>query len=162
MSLAVTTRPTFTGAAPFHIPLPRGLREEADAMSYESFVSEYAPNSGPLQLRTWSCADGHRRATRLGPQARSYQATLAIGERISTSSAAASGPVAALTAMLYDDLGIAVETTAFHQVPAGERTATFIRGSDGARSEWAMGLSDDPTRSALDAVIACANRLITA
>ncbi len=131
-------------------------------MPFESFLAEYSPNSGPLRLRNWSCTDGHRRATRLGPQARTYQATLAIGERISTSSAAASGPVAALTAMLYDDLGIAVETTAFHQVPAGERTATFIQGSDGARSEWAMGLSDDPTRSALDAVIACANRLLCA
>ncbi|MGE2692658.1 homocitrate synthase [Mycolicibacterium pulveris] len=163
MSLATNARPTSSGARfhiPVHIPLPRDLREEAEAMSYESFVNEYAPDRGPLQLRDWSCADGHRRATRLGPQARNYQATLAIGERISTSSAAASGPVAALTAMLYD-LGIAVETTAFHQVPAGERTATFIRGSDGAHSEWAMGLSDDPTRSALDAVIACANRLIT-
>ena len=97
---------------------------------------------------------------RIGPQARTYQATLAIGDQTSTSSAAASGPVAALTAMLYDH-GIAVETTAFHQVPAGGRTATFIQGSNGARSEWAMGLSDDPTRSALDAVIACANRLLT-
>jgi hypothetical protein len=51
--------------------------------------------------------------------------------------------------------------TAFHQVPAGEHTATFVRGSDGARSEWAMGWSDDPTQSALRAVIACANRLLT-
>ncbi len=40
-------------------------------------------------------------------------------------------------------------------------TATFIRGSDGGRAEWAMGLSDDPTQSALRAVIACANRLLT-
>jgi hypothetical protein len=52
--------------------------------------------------------------------------------------------------------------TGFHQLPAGERTATFIRGSDGVRSEWAMGLSGDPTQSALRAVIACANRPLTA
>jgi hypothetical protein len=129
-------------------------------MPFESFLAEYSPSAGPLRLANWSCADGNRRATRIGPQARTYQATLAIGDQTSTSSAAASGPVAALTAMLYDH-GIAVETTAFHQVPAGGRTATFIQGSNGARSEWAMGLSDDPTRSALDAVIACANRLLT-
>lgn len=128
-------------------------------MSYETFLAEYAPSSGPLRLRNWNCADGNRPATRLGPQARTYQATLAIGDRICTSSAAATGPVAALTAMLYER-GIAVETTAFHQVRAGERTATFIQGSDGARSEWAMGLADDPTQSALSAVIACANRLM--
>ena len=142
-------------------PLPRGLREEADDMSFESFLAEYAPTSGPLRLGHWTCTDADRPATRLGPQARNYQATLAVGDRISTSTAAASGPVAALTAMLYER-GIAVETVAFHQVPAGEHTATFIRGCDGARTEWAMGWSDDPTQSALRAIIACANRLLTA
>ncbi|RAV14583.1 homocitrate synthase [Mycolicibacterium sp. GF69] len=151
------TRAAF--AACVDAPMPTDLREEADAMSFESFLAEYAPSTGPLRLGSWSCVDGDRPATRLGPQARNYQATLAIGDRICTTSAAASGPIAALTAMLYDR-GIAVETTAFHQVNAGERTATFIRGSDGLRSEWAMGLSDDPTQSALSAVIACANRLM--
>ncbi|MFL6083623.1 MAG: homocitrate synthase [Mycobacterium sp.] len=155
-----------TSAAPLpfagHIdgPMPRGLRQEADAMSFEAFYDEYASSSGPLRLGNWQCTDADRPATRLGPQARNYQATLAIGDRISTSSAAACGPVAALTEMLYDR-GIAVEMTAFHQVPAGEHTATFVRGSDGARSQWAMGWSDDPTQSALRAVIACANRLLT-
>jgi hypothetical protein len=141
-------------------PMPRGLREEADAMSYEAFVDHYAPTSGPLRLGQWACTDAERPATRLGPQARNYQATLAIGDRICTSSAAASGPVAALTAMLHDR-GIPVEMTAFHQVPAGDHTATFIRGCDGGRAEWAMGLAHDPTQSALRAVIACANRLLT-
>lgn len=130
-------------------------------MSWEAFLAEYAPSSGPLRLGQWTCTDAQRPATRLGPQARNYEATLAIGDRISTSSAAASGPIAALTAMLFDH-GIALEMTAFHQVPAGKHTATFIRGSDGAHSEWAMGLADDPTQSALRAVIACANRLLTA
>jgi hypothetical protein len=139
--------------------MPRGLREEADAMSFDTFLAEYAPTSGPVRLRNWSCADGDRPATRLGPQARRYEATLAIGDRISTSAAAATGPVAALTAMLYDH-GIAVEMTAFHQVRTGDRTATFIRGSDGAHAQWAMGLSGDATESALRAIIACANRLL--
>jgi hypothetical protein len=147
--------------SPFDAPLPRGLRQEANAMPWESFLAEYAPHSGPLRLGQWACTDAERPATRLGPQARNYQATLAIGDTISTSTAAASGPVAALTAMLYER-GIAVEMMSFHQIPAGKHTATFIRGSDGARAEWAMGLSDDPTQSALRAVIACANRLLTA
>jgi hypothetical protein len=156
-----------TSAAPLpfaaHIdaPMPRGLREEADAMSFESFYGEYASSSGPVRLGQWQCTDAERPSTRLGPQARNYQATLAVGDCISTTSAAASGPVAALTAMLYDR-GIAVEMTAFHQVPAGEHTATFVRGRDGASSQWAMGWSGDPTQSALRAVIACANRLLTA
>ena len=156
-----------TGAAPLpfaaHIdaPMPRGLRQQADTMSFEAFHDEYASSPGPLRLGQWQCIDAARPSTRLGPQARNYQATLAVGDRIGTSSAAASGPVAALTAMLYDR-GIAVELTAFHQVLAGEHTATFVRGSDGEGSQWAMGWSEDPTQSALRAVIACANRLLTA
>ena len=155
-----------TSAAPLpfaaHIngPMPRGLRQEADEMSFEAFENEYASSPGPLRLGNWRCTDAERPSTRLGPQARNYQATLAVGDRISTSSAAACGPVAALTAMLYDR-GIAVEMTAFHQVPAGEHTATFVRGSDGVRAQWAMGWSGDPTQSALRAIIACANRLLT-
>jgi hypothetical protein len=141
-------------------PMPRGLRQEADAMSFEAFHDEYASSSGPLRLGNWQCTDDERPSSRLGPQARHYQATLAVGDRIGTSSAAACGPVAALTEMLYDR-GIAVEMTAFHQVPAGEHVATFVRGSDGAHSQWAMGWSDDATQSALRAIIACANRLLT-
>jgi hypothetical protein len=162
----MTTFPA-TSAAPLafaaHIdaPMPRGLREEAEAMSFDAFVDEYAHSHGPLRLGHWACIDTQRPSTRLGPQARNYQATLAVGDMISTSSAAACGPVAALTEMLHER-GIAVETTAFHQLPAGDRTATFIRGSDGIHSEWAMGISEDPTQSALRAVIACANRLLTA
>ena len=53
-----------------------------------------------------------------------YQATIAVGDRIGTSTAAASGPVAALTAMLHDR-GIAVEISAFHQRSADGCTATI-------------------------------------
>jgi hypothetical protein len=158
-STSATSAAPLTFAAQMNAPMPRGLREEADAMSFQAFHDEYASSSGPLRLGHWRCTDAERPSARLGPQARNYQATLAVGDRISTSSAAACGPVAALTAMLYDR-GIAVEMTAFHQVPAGEHTATFVRGSDGAHSQWAMGWSDDPTQSALRAVIACANRLL--
>ena len=157
---SATTAAPLPFAAHIDGPMPRGLRQEADAMSFQAFHDEFGSSSGPVRLGQWQCTDAERPSTRLGPQARNYQATLAVGDRISTSSAAASGPVAALTAMLYDR-GIAVEMTAFHQVPAGEHTATFVRGCDGARSQWAMGWSGDPTQSALRAVIACANRLLT-
>ena len=142
------------------VPLPRGLREEAHAPTFQAFLAQSPPSPGPLQLNRWICVDEGRPATRWGPQARNYQATLAFGDRVSTSSATACGPVAALTEMLYQR-GIAVELTAFHQLPAGEHTATFLRGSDGGRSEWGLGLADDPTSSALHAVIACANRLLS-
>lgn len=142
-------------------PVPRALRAEADVKSFDQFADEYAPVSGPLRLGQWSCTDAERPSGRLGPQARNYQATLAIGERIATSRAAACGPVAALTAMLYEG-GISFEVNEFHQVPAGEHTATFVRGCDGSgAAQWAMGWSEDSTQSALRAVIACANRLLS-
>lgn len=141
-------------------PIPLALREQGNARSFDQFVAEYAPSSGPLRLGQWVCSDVQRPSGRLGPQARNYQATLAIGDHTDTSHAAALGPVAALTAMLYDR-GISFELTRFHQVPAGENTATFVRGcSAGGAPEWAMGWCADPIQSALRAVVACVNRLL--
>ncbi|WP_313862706.1 homocitrate synthase [Mycobacterium sp.] len=145
-------------AARFGAPLPRGLREESEMMSPDAFEATYAPAVGPLRLGNWECTDA---STRSGPQARNYQATIAIGDRISTSKATASGPLAALTAMLYDR-GVAVEMLKFHQLRGDDGIATFIRGTDGAHDEWAMGWAPDATQSALRAVIACANRLSAA
>jgi hypothetical protein len=152
----ISAAPSF--AAQFDRPLPRQLREEAESMSIDAFHATFTPPSGPLRLGNWQCTDADRPSAWLGPQARNYQATIAVGDRISTSTAAASGPLAALTEMLHDR-GITVEISAFHQLDSGDDTATFIRGSDGARDEWAMGWSNDATQSALRAMIACANRL---
>jgi hypothetical protein len=138
------------------IPLPRGLREDADTMSWSTFTATYAPSAGPLRLGQWHCTDADRPATRLGP--RTFQATLGVGDRIETATATANGPVAALTAMLHEH-GVPVEMLRFHQLKSHNTTATFIQGTDGCRAEWAMGRSEDPTQSALSAVIACANRL---
>ena len=148
-------------AARFELPLPRALRDEAATLCDDAFVARYAPTSGPVRLRHWQCLEAERPATRLGPQARNYQATLAVGDRIGTATAAASGPVAALTAMLHER-GIALEIRAFHQRVVDGATATFIRGTDGIRDEWALGLDGDPPQSALSAVVACANRLAQA
>lgn len=155
--------PSFTASAPsfaahFQTPLPRELRDDAASMSHDAFLSRYAPTSGPLRLGHWQCTDVVRPASRLGPQARNYQATMAVGDRIGTLTAAASGPVSALTAMLHER-GVSLEIESFHQLPAMGGTATFVRGTDGVGSEWAMGWSDDLTQSALRAVIACANLL---
>lgn len=143
----------------FGVALPRGLREQADALSWERFVAVYGHTAGPLRLGHWSCVDAHRCATRMGPQARTFRAVLAVGDRICTSTAAGGGAVAALTAMLHER-GIRLETLNFHQMRSENETATLVRGTNGARTEWAMGWTQDPTESALRAVIACANRLV--
>jgi hypothetical protein len=144
----------------FDVPLPRGLREQAEKMCPASFVATYGHTAGPVRLGQWACVDAERPATRMGPQARTFKATIGFGDRIETATATATGPVAALTAMLYAH-GVAVEMLTFHQLESGDAVATFIRGSDGARDEWAMGWSDNVTESALRAIIACANRLLT-
>ncbi|BBY29115.1 hypothetical protein GCM10023114_10210 [Mycolicibacterium sediminis] len=127
-------------------------------MSFDAFQETYAPTSGPLRLGNWECTDAERPGGSLGPQARNYQATIAVGDRIGTSTASASGPIGALTEMLHAR-GIAVEVREFHQLPADGATATYVRGTDGFHESWAMGLADDATSSALRAIIACANRL---
>ncbi|AKK26931.1 homocitrate synthase [Mycobacterium sp. EPa45] len=148
---------TISEAAPhFCAPLPTELREHAQAMSWSTFTDIYSPTGGPVRLGSWECEE---RPSRLGPQPRRFCATLAVGDRTETATVHASGPVAALTAMLYER-GIGVEMTRFHQLAAGTHTATFVQGSDGRQREWAMGWSEDATQSALQAVIACANRLI--
>jgi hypothetical protein len=141
-------------------PLPRGLREDAEKMPWSTFTTIYSPTSGPLRLGYWECTD-NRRATLLGPQPRTFRASFAIDDRIETATASASGPVAALTAMLYER-GMPFETLRFHQLQSGEHTVTFVQGSDGQHTEWAMGWSEDATQSALRAIIACANRLLMA
>jgi hypothetical protein len=138
--------------------LPLGLREDADAMSWSTFTATYASSAGPLRLGRWECTDAERPAARLGPQLRTFQATLGLEDHIETAIATATGPIAALTAMLHEH-GIAVELLRFHQLRSDDKTATFIRGTDGCRAAWAMGWSEDPTWSALCAVITCANRL---
>jgi hypothetical protein len=158
--MTITFAPSESSTLRFDgIALPRGLREDADTMSWSTFTATYAPSAGPLRLGQWHCTDTDRPATRLGP--REFQATLALGDRIETATATANGPVAALTAMLHER-GVAVEMLRFHQLQSGDTTATFIQGTDGCRSEWAMGCSEDRTQSALSAVVACANRLYAA
>ena len=161
MSTPTTTgfapEPTDSVAARFGgVPLPRGLRADAETMSWNTFTATYSPMSGPLRLGHWECQDPDRR----GPQPRTFHAAFAIGDHIERTTVAASGPVAALIAMLYQ-VGVPMEMASFHQLGCGGETATFIHGSDGEHFEWGLGWSDDKTESALRAVIACANRLMS-
>lgn len=137
----------------FDRPLPHDLREDAEVMSHDTFIDRYGHQSGPVRLGHWETQG--KTVTGIGD----YRATIAVGNRIATSTTTATGPIAALTEMLHER-GVAVEALKFHQLPAvGGATATFIHGSDGARDTWAMGWARDPAQSALRAVIACANRL---
>ncbi len=140
----------------FATPLPRGLRDDVADLPCDEVFARLGHGSGPVRLGAWECADAAA-----GPRSRTYTATIAFGDRITTPTASASGPVGALTAMLHDG-GVAVEVLRFHQLRAGAHTATFVHASNGARSDWAMGWAegrDAATDSALRAVIAAANGL---
>lgn len=155
-STAISTTSRFADL--FDRPLPRDLREHAETMCHDTFADRYGHQRGPVRLGSWDTAadDDRRRGV---TAARRYRASIAVGDRIATSTAAATGPLAALTAMLHER-GMAVEMIKFHQLPAvGGGIATFIHGTDGGRAEWAMGWARDPVESALRAMITCANRL---
>ncbi|WP_078058559.1 homocitrate synthase [Mycolicibacter icosiumassiliensis] len=145
----------------FDTRLPRELRDPAAQLTREGFVATYGHCSGPLRLGRWRCLDADRPAARLGLQGRTYQATIAIGDRTGTCTAAAHGPLGALTEMLYER-GIRLEILAFHQLACGTETATFIHGSNGRATAWAVGFASDAGASAVDAVVTCVNRLLTA
>ncbi|OBK91202.1 homocitrate synthase [Mycolicibacter sinensis] len=151
---------TTSFADQFRGPLPRELRDQAARLSWDGFVSAYGRAAGPLSLSRWRCLDAERPAARLGPQGRTYQATIAVRGVNGTCTAAAHGPLAALTTMLHDR-GITLEILGFHQLRCGAETATFIHGSNGRGAAWAVGFAPDAGHSALEAVISCANRLLT-
>ena len=151
------TPPSF--ADQFGARVPRGLRDQAAQLSWDGFVATYGRAAGPLALGRWCCLDAERPAARLGPLGRTYQATIAVRGVTGTCTAAAPGPLAALTTMLYER-GITLEILGFHQLRCGTETATFIHGSNGHGAAWALGFAADPGRSALEAVVTCANRLL--
>ena len=160
MTATISTTPSHGPrfAEHFDAPLPGGLRDEIADTVWSDVVASHSSGDGPVRLRLWECTDAQRPASRLGPQARNYRATLAVGDCISTCTAAGAGPVAALTAMLHDR-GVPVELLTFHQLVSDVGIATFVRGSDGTHAQWGLGVAGDATESALSAVVACANRL---
>lgn len=145
----------------FTTRLPRELRDQGARLTWEGFVAAYGHATGPLQVGRWRCLDSERPGSRLGLQSRTYQATIAVGDRTGTCTAAAYGPLAALTEMLYER-GITLEILGFHQLGCGEETATFIHGSNGRETAWAVGFAPDAGGSVVEAVVTCVNRLLTA
>ncbi|MGX7725404.1 2-isopropylmalate synthase [Rhodococcus sp. 5G237] len=131
--------------------LPRGLREEASGMSWVEFESTYGAQHGPVRLGGWT-------ATVLGAGRSAFEATIAIGDTIHTASATTCGPIAAMTAMLYD-LGLNIEILSFHRHDLGELSATFLLCRSGERTVWVMGTGETGSESSLRAMIAGINKL---
>lgn len=139
-------------AARFGISMPKPLRAQTTGLTWPEFLDRYCPSAGPIGLRSW---------TQSGPAVagtRPYEATLSFGTDIRTIRLHAAGPIAALSAVLYD-AGFGVEVLAFHQQRTAEGTATFVYCEHEGRRHWGVSISTDATDSALRAIIAATNIL---
>jgi hypothetical protein len=137
--------------ARFGRPLPGALYAEAAGMNWSTFTSTYAPTSGPLRLGNWS-------ADRGADDLLFCQATIADGDRISAMTTTASGPIGALSDMLYQ-LGAGVEISDLHQYDRSGGVITLLHCERSGRRTWSMGSGTTGEDSALAALIAAANRL---
>lgn len=135
----------------FGTHLPRDLRAQAQGLSWTEFAQRFSPTGGPIRLGSWT-------SEHLGAGRHGFTATLGLGDSISSASATATGPIAALTSMLYD-AGFQLEILSFHQQRTSEGTATFILAEHDGERRWAMAIGDDCLSSSLAAIIAGANLL---
>lgn len=135
----------------FGTHLPRDLRARAQGLSWTEFIQRFGPTGGPVRLGSWEFSD-------LGAGRGTYTATLAIGDTITSATATATGPIAALTAMLYD-AGFQLEILSFHQQRTSAGTATFVLCDHDGERRWATAIGADCISSSLSAIIAGANLL---
>ncbi|EGD25874.1 2-isopropylmalate synthase [Rhodococcus hoagii] len=150
-ALATTTFSNDPFFQRFGTHLPRDLRAQAQGLSWTEFAQRFSPTGGPVRLGSWT-------SEHLGAGRHTFTATLGLGDRISSASATATGPIAALTSMLFD-AGFQLEILSFHQQRTSEGTATFILAEHDGERRWAMSIAEDCNASARDAIIAAANLL---
>jgi hypothetical protein len=135
----------------FGARLPRELRTEAAGMSWTAFEAAYAGGPHLIELTDWAM---HR----LGATQIAFEATLTYRGKRHSVATTCSGPIAALTGILYD-LGVNIEILSLHQMPVDGRTATFIHAERDGQRHWAMAIGDNGVNSSLHAVVAAANYL---
>ncbi|MDP8017509.1 alpha-isopropylmalate synthase regulatory domain-containing protein [Prescottella equi] len=150
-ALATTTFSNDPFFQRFGAHLPRDLRAQAQGLSWTEFAQRFSPTGGPVRLGSWT-------SEHLGAGRHTFTATLGLGDRISSASATATGPIAALTSMLFD-AGFQLEILSFHQQRTSEGTATFILAEHDGERRWAMSIAEDCNASAREAIIAAANLL---
>jgi hypothetical protein len=127
------------------------MRAQAQGLSWTEFAQRFSPTHGPIRLGNWA-------TNKHNSSSGTYTATLAIEHSITSSSVTATGPIAALTSMLYN-AGFPLEILSFHQQSTSAGTATFVLCEHDGQRHWAIAINDDPTLAALDAIVAGANLL---
>ncbi|WP_448852728.1 acetyl-CoA acetyltransferase [Corynebacterium sp. 335C] len=142
--------------ASFGYRLPRGLRQEARGMDWQTFMQTYSPTGGQLAIREFTSVQG-----KMGRSTFTAALTTGRGSDAETTSRheiTAMGPVSATTNLLAD-AGYRVEILEFHQFEIFEATATFIYSAHNGTRVWTMGFGQTPEASTMTAMICAANRL---
>ena len=121
-------------------------------MAWPEFVETFGGDCGEVALERWSTARGTI------PGTFTYDAELVVAGRRRSFQVVDTGPIAALTAMLYET-GRGVEILSFHQRAVADGTATFMHCERDGRRRWATAIADSTTDSALSALIVAANLL---
>ncbi len=143
-------RPGDPAANHFTAPLPRGLRDVADALNWDNFYATYAC-SGAIRLGSWSSVPGRGGLT-------DYRATIAVGDRIWSLRESATGAIAAVTAMLHT-LGRPVEIVSLHHQRTVDGCAGFVLCESHEISSWGLGVDETWEAAYVKAMIAAINRL---
>ncbi|QDQ98598.1 alpha-isopropylmalate synthase regulatory domain-containing protein [Tomitella fengzijianii] len=147
----VGTCPADPFSARFGRPLPKGMRDAAAHMDWETFLAAFRPADGPLVLNDFT-------ARRTGSAHRTITARVRVDGENRTLEATGVGTISAMTAIVYQ-AGYPLEINSFHQQRAGTRIATFLECSRGYQRRWAMGIGETTAESIVDAFIAAANRV---
>lgn len=119
-------------------------------MSPQRFTDEYAAG-GSIRLGMWSMEPASADMV-------TCRATIAYADRIMSLQAQSTGPIAAMTSILYD-LGTPVQIVRFHQREDDGVVTTYLLCENDDRQCWAFGTGDTRDEANVNALIAGANRL---
>lgn len=131
--------------------LPRGVRADAAALTWDAFLETYAPGSG-TRLGSWHATPARNDLTE-------YHATIATGDRIWSMRESATGPLSAVTAMLHAT-GVCVEITGLHQQRLGTQTVMLVEIDRDGRRAWGLGIDDAADRAGVVALLHALDRAV--
>jgi 2-isopropylmalate synthase len=122
---------------------------------WEAFISEYLPESPPVQLLT------HESTT--GPDGSRVVAQLLVDDQHRTVSGRGNGPIDAFVAALQADLGVDLEIVDYseHAVGAGSNATAvaYVETQSGeAGVKWGVGTHENIETASLRAIVSAVNR----
>lgn len=120
-------------------------------MTWQQFDDSFG-GTGTIRLGTWTMTPAPADMVEC-------HATVAFADRIMSLTATATGPVAAMTSMLYD-IGAGVQIVTFHQRQTDDGFHAFLLCERDNRQCWAHGDGTTGDQANVNALVAGANRLL--